>query len=41
MHNEVLYSYAVGRRVGRVKNDDSALIAPVEEGDRRHLARLA
>jgi len=40
-HNEVLYAYAVGPRVGSVKNDDPSLIEPVEEADRRYLETQA
>jgi putative SOS response-associated peptidase YedK len=35
--NEVLYAYAVGPRVGSVKNDDATLVEPIEEADRTYL----
>jgi len=37
-HNEVLYAYAVGPRVGSVKNNDPSLIEPIEDADRRYIA---
>ena len=37
-HNEVLYAYAVGPRVGSVKNNDPSLIEPIEDADRRYVA---
>jgi putative SOS response-associated peptidase YedK len=40
-HNEMLYAYAVGPRVGSVKNDDPSLIEPIEDADRRHLGEIS
>jgi putative SOS response-associated peptidase YedK len=40
-HNEVLYAYAVGPRVGSVKNNEASLIEPIEDADRRHLSEMA
>ncbi|MCU1251309.1 MAG: hypothetical protein JWQ49_4338, partial [Edaphobacter sp.] len=40
-HNEVLYAYAVGPRVGGVRNDDASLIQPLEPADQVYLRTMS